>query len=111
MTIRYGFNDRQADAVNINPQAADLYTVDPDTGTDYRFTLETLPAFWKPYIKQIVSADNIDEEKMNQAYDTYLLALTRIFINWHHVGAVFKDSNWPPAQWLNNHTKAYVFEE
>ena len=111
MTIRYGFDDRQADAVNINPQAKDLYTVDPELGTDYRFTLDTLPEFWKPYIKEVVIAANLDKEKMDQAYDTYLLSLTRIFINWHHVGAVFDDSNWPPASWINNYTRAYVFEE
>jgi hypothetical protein len=111
MTIRYGFNDRQDDAVNINPMAKDLYEIDPINGTDYRFTVDTLPAFWKSHIKQIVVADSIDERLMNQAYDTYLLSLSRIFINWHHVGAVFDDSNWPPATWINNHTKAYVFEE
>ena len=111
MTIRYGFNDRQADAVNVNPAAKDLYTMNSETGADYRFTLDTLPAFWKPYTKQIVIADDIDTIKMNQTYDTYLLSLTRLYVNWRHIGAEFDESNWPPATWINNHTKAYVFEE
>ena len=111
MTIRYGHNDRQSDAVNINPMAEQLYTVDHEKGADYRYTLDELPLFWKPYIKQTDISPDIDQSKMNQAYDTHLLQMTRVNVNWFHVGARFNESNYPPASWINNHTKEYLFYE
>jgi len=111
MTIVYGFNQRQEYCVNINPLAEKLYTVDSHNGTDYKIVQSEFPVFWKPYIKEILIADNIDQAELNKAYDTYLLEMTRIYINWYHVGQVFDGSNWPPATWLNNHTKAYLFTD
>lgn len=111
MTIKYGFDTRNEGCVNVNPAADNFYTVDPDKGTDYKYTLDTLPNFWRDHIKEIVRADNIDEHKMNTAYDIHLLQMTRININWWHVGAVFDESNWPPANWINNHTKESLFYE
>lgn len=111
MTIRYGFNDRDEGCVNINPQSKDLYTVDPANGTDYKYTLDTLPIFWRDHISQIINANNIDESAMNTAYDINLLQMTRIHINWWHIPVVFNDSNWPPANWINNHTKDSLFYE
>lgn len=111
MTIRYGFDDRNEGCVNINPAAKDFYTVDPVNGTDYKYTLDTLPLFWRRHIKEIISADDIDAHKMNLAYDVHLLQMTRININWWHVGATFNETNWPPAKWINNHTKDSLFYE
>ena len=108
MTIRYGFDDYQEGAVNINPAAEKLHTEDP-AGTDYKLVLDELPLFWKPYIREIVQAPGLDEDKMNQAYDLHLLEKTRVRINWHHVGALFDESNWPDPKCINNHTKEYVF--
>lgn len=109
MKIRYGFFDREENAVNINPCAENLYTVDPTNGTDYKFIESEIPAFWQSHISGIVR--NIESNDYLDAYDKFLLEMSRIYINWHHVGKVFNDSNWPPATWLNNHTKKYLFTE
>lgn len=111
MTVRYGFNERNDGCVNINPRAENLYTVDPVKGTDCKYTLDTLPNFWQDYIKEIVIADDVDDIEMKKAHDINLLQMTRININWWHVGATFNDTNWPPAKWINNHTKECLFYE
>ena len=110
MTIRYGFDDYQEGAVNVNP-TKNLRTADETSGVDYKLVLDELPAFWKNHTKQIISADNLDERELNKAYDLHLLEKTRTRVNWHHVGALFDDSNWPNAKCINNHTKEYLFYE
>ena len=109
MYIRYGFDDYQEGTVNINPLKS-LHTVD-NNGTDYQYLLDTLPAFWKDHIKNTESANNINEAEMRKAYDIHLLNMTRINISWWHVGAEFNETNWPPAKWVNNHTKESLFYE
>ena len=111
MVIKYGYDTRNHDAVNINPYSVDLYTVNSDSGMDYKFIESELPMFWKSYIKQIDRNPELTEAQAAEGYDTYLLDMTRIYINWYHVGQVFNDSNWPPASWLNNHTKKYMFTD
>lgn len=74
IVIRYGFNDRDDTCVNINP-LLDLYSVDIN-GTDYKWTLDDIPAFWKPYIKKIIINDNIDENAFALARDKLILTLT-----------------------------------
>jgi len=102
VTIRYGFQDRDADCVNINPLAATLYAVDPINGADYRFTLDDIPAFWKPYIKQIIVAPNIDEQAMITARDRHYVNATRGHFNNGWLGN-FGDGDFPSMEWLNNH--------
>jgi hypothetical protein len=108
--IHYGFTTRKNNYVNVNPCVDNLYTTDPENGTDYKYVLDELPAFWKSYISEIVQAD-VDTVAMRQAYDTHLLNMTRVEINWPHMGLKFDQSNWPPANWINNHTKEYLFYE
>ena len=72
--IRYGFNDRDPNCVNINPLSANLYTVDKN-GADYKFALEDIPAFWKPYIKEIEIADNLDKFQLTIARNRHYLNL------------------------------------
>lgn len=111
MTIRYGFSDRNNNCLNVNPATIDLHTVNQESGTDYKFVLSEFPAFWQRYTKELVQNPNIKSEDLDAAYDTYLLDLTRIYINWYHVGQIFNETNWPPATWLNNHTKKYLFTD
>jgi hypothetical protein len=88
VTVRYGFDDYVEGAVNINPTKP-LRTADAK-GFDYNFMLEDIPAFWKPYIKDIVIADNIDQEKMRQARNQNYLAMAHI--NFTSAYGVFNDS-------------------
>ena len=111
MTVRYGFNDRKDDCLNVNPLAENLYTVDSVNGSEYKFVKSEFPAFWKNHTSNQIENPNVNEDELNTAYDHYLLDLTRIYINWYHVGQVFNEQNWPPASWLNNHTKKYLFTD
>jgi len=65
MNIRYGYEDHQSEWININPQTTDYYAYDK-RGTDYKFTLETLPLFWKDKVAQIDKSGYIDEEVLIQ---------------------------------------------
>lgn len=108
MTIRYGFNERQNDAVNINPMVEALYCADPK-GTDYKFALDEIPAFWGPFTKETIVNPDADMREMNKAYDIHLLNVSRIYFSWPHFNIVFDQNNWPDPTLLNKHTKVYSF--
>ena len=103
MTIKYGFDVRDNNAVNINPLANALYSADPVNGTDYKFTLDDLPAFWRPHIRQCIKAPYIDNDAMRVARDQHFYDMTKVDIDWHHVGVKFDQSNLSPAKWIQNH--------
>jgi hypothetical protein len=63
--IRYGYDDYKEGWTNINPKNNHYYAYDK-SGTDYKFTLEELPLFWKDKISIIDSNPLIDEEEMIQ---------------------------------------------
>ena len=63
--IRYGYDDYKEEWTNINPKNNHYYAYDK-SGTDYKFTLEELPLFWKDKISIIDSNPLIDEEEMVQ---------------------------------------------
>jgi hypothetical protein len=111
MTIKYGFVERDPSSVNINSTIEQFYTVDQTGGTDYKYVQSEFPIFWKQFTKELLVAPDLNETEMNQAYDIHLLDMTRIYINWFHVGQTFNDTNWPPASWINNHTKSYLFTD
>lgn len=100
MVIRYGFKDRDNNCVNINPLADNLYTVDPINGADYKFTLDDIPAFWRPRIKDIIVADNIDHAAMAKARDEFYINMSKIKIDWSHIGLMLDETNEPPIDWL-----------
>lgn len=102
MTIKYGFAERDPDCVNINPLAEHLYAADVN-GTDYKFTLYDIPKFWHPYIKKVIVADNADHQAMTEARDKHYIDLTKIEINWPHMGVTFNSSNEPPLDWIQPH--------
>ena len=72
MIIRYGFPDRDNACVNINP-LSNLFIIDPINGTDFKFTLDDIPLFWKSRIKEIQIADNIDHAAMIAARNHYYM--------------------------------------
>lgn len=109
--IRYGFSDRDETAVNINPAAESLRTEDPVNGTDYKWCLGDIPAFWKPFLKETSVATDIDELSLNEARDTNLLLTSRQHFNWPHFGISFNEQNYSPASWLNPHTVSVEFAD
>jgi hypothetical protein len=102
ITIKYGFDERDPTCVNINPLTENLYAADGQ-GTDYKWCVEDIPAFWKPYIKEIITAPGIDEAAMKEARDINLLTMSRLHFEWPHFGIRFDESNYPPVAWLNPH--------
>lgn len=57
LTVRYGYNDRDNECVNINPTIANYYDVD-SSGTDYKYLLDELPLIFQQRNPTIV-ANNI----------------------------------------------------
>jgi len=108
--IKYGFDERDPTCVNINPLTENLYAADGQ-GTDYKWCLEDIPAFWKPYIKEIISAPDIDESAMKEARDINLLTMSRLHFEWPHYGIQFDESNYPPVAWLNPHMLLAEFSD
>jgi len=99
MIIRYGFDDYDANAVNINP-LRNLRTMDPN-GVDYNFAIEDIPAFWKPFIKEIQVADNIDTHVMQVARDKHYADMTNI--SFSSCYGIFNEKSAVPADWIGNH--------
>lgn len=65
--INYGFNEKNIDetVTNFNP-IVNCYFADDIKGTDYKWTLEDIPNFWKSRISKINTSNNINNEKMIQ---------------------------------------------
>lgn len=101
--IRYGFTDIDRNYININPLADVEKVIDPINGVDYRFTLQDIPAFWRPFVSEIIVADNIDHEAMARARDRLMLESTRAEFDFTYLGWFGKEQ-YPPANWINNHT-------
>lgn len=76
MTIRYGFDLYNYKSVNLNPKS-NLFTVDKVRGADYKFCLEDIPIFWKPYIKDIITNDAADINELKICRNRHMLQLAR----------------------------------
>lgn len=65
--INYGFDDRHVDntVTNLNP-TINSYFADDIKGTDYKWTLEDIPNFWKSRISNIIDNKNVNREMMIQ---------------------------------------------
>jgi hypothetical protein len=98
--IRYGFTDIDPSAVNINPTLS-YKTVNIVNGVDYKFTLDDLPLFWKPYIDAIEIAPNIDHKIMRKARNSHLTDLMNVSLN-SYIGT-FNNNNIAPQHWINKH--------
>lgn len=110
-TIRYGFDDIDPTCVNINPSIFTQKVEDPINGIDYRCTLEDIPLFWKPFIKEIIIKDNIDHEKMLEFRDYHMLNSTRSKFNFTYLGWFTEnDRDLPPIEWFKNHFLSKEFK-
>jgi len=110
MTIKYGNDQREEGAVNVNPQMESFFAED-GAGADYKFSLEDIPAFWQGHIKEVQTNPDCDQDQLMEARDAQLLKMSRIYANWHHVGVVFDDSNQPRVDRVNCWTKAVDFTD
>jgi hypothetical protein len=65
--IDYGFNERNVDetVTNLNP-TINSYFAENIKGTDYKWTMEDIPDFWKSRISKTNTSDNINDEIMIQ---------------------------------------------
>lgn len=95
--IRYGFDDIDPTATNINPLFKDLRSVDPINGIDYKFTLEDIPVFWKPFIKEINVAPNFNHRQLSNARNQHYLDSISIDFNQ------YDSSTRTPHQWISRH--------
>lgn len=73
--IRYGYDDRREDCVNINPLTHNYRIRDPN-GTDYKWLLEDIPLFWKSRITDIDVNNKYSAEELlvarNQSVRDYM---------------------------------------
>lgn len=105
MTLKYGFDQRDEDAVNIMPAARTLRATDPAAGADFNLLLEDIPAFWHNHVQQIINAGDLDTVALEQARDQHLMDLTRIEVNWWHIGKIFGSHNTPPSEWFSHYLR------
>lgn len=63
MRIRYGFDDYDLEAVNINPANPNFYAHDR-TGTDWRITLAELPWAWRNRVESVEVCFEVDPQQL-----------------------------------------------
>ena len=80
MTVRYGFNERDEESVNVNPCSPTLYGVDRSCA-DYKLALDELPLFWKPKIKEIVVNPAADQAALTNSRNENITARTRVVVH------------------------------
>jgi len=100
ITIRYGFADRDPEAVNINPLSKNRMQ-DPINGADYNFLLSDMPAFWRPYIRDIVINQNLDQSAAVAARNKLYLGMTQIDFNSCY--GSYTSTSPVPDYWVQNH--------
>lgn len=91
IVIRYGFADRDPHCVNINPLSENLFVTDKN-GADYKFTLDDIPAFWKPFIKHIEISTDVNHTIMANARDRHYIKM-----GFSHPTLEI------PSAWVRNH--------
>ena len=80
-------------------------------GTDYKFSLEDMPAFWQGHVKEVQINPDADSEQLMEARDAQLLKMLRVHADWHHVGVAFDENNYPTVDRVNCWTKAVDFTD
>lgn len=75
--IKYGFDQRDNEYVNVNPLATS-FLIDTPLGHDYVLGLDELPLFWKKYTAEVIINDNLDPEAVRQARNNGIINRTNI---------------------------------
>jgi hypothetical protein len=90
--IRYGYDDIDPTAINVNPNIVNFRAHDTQYGVDHRFALADIPEFWGPFIEKISINPDLDAMISEKNRDQYFLDLLNHFGN-----------NVRPASWISNH--------
>lgn len=99
INIRYGFEDRRDDYINLNPKSKNLYSVDKD-GADYRWCIEDIPLFWKNKINEYEINENIDLNELKTYRNAYYYESTRIPMNAYYMTF---ENRFAPLKWFEKH--------
>ena len=102
MRVRIGYEDRDESATNLYSAAQFLHAAQPQ-GTDYRWTIEDLPLFWKDRIADVDV--NLDQHinALHQARDAAFIATTRVPM--HCYSTDFDHTGAAPTEWFSNHLR------
>lgn len=92
--INYGYTEQDPNCVNINPLINNLKYNDPK-GVDYKWVLDDLPEFWRPYIKEINISNDLDHDQAKLARNFYMYQL----MTADHYGMKVD----LPPEWVINH--------
>lgn len=98
--IKYGYDDRDNSMTNINPCANNLYSID-ENGTDYRWTLEEIPLFWKDKIKLMDVNSSILPEDIKRCKNYWISSCETIELS--AFGIYMKGTNNKRSSWFRNH--------
>lgn len=94
--IKYGFEERDNDYTNFNPNSEYLYAYS-DIGTDYRWCLEDIPLFWRDKISKI-EVGPISEVELKKNRNKYFIQSMK-----NNIGGCFGynvGSIQPPDEWF-----------
>jgi hypothetical protein len=94
--IKYGYDERYENYVNINPKSTNLYSIDRN-GTDYKWLISDIPLFWKNKITDldINSSSNDDEMKMYRNFNNLNMAKSCNYSYLIHFHTK------PPIEWFD----------
>jgi hypothetical protein len=96
LKIKYGYKERYDNYININPMAEYLFSVDIN-GSDYRWSLNDIPLFWKDKIKDIDININIDKEKMKEFRNYNYLLSSKLCKTSYGINFTSE----PPIEWFH----------
>jgi hypothetical protein len=99
MKVRIGYPERREGWTNLYAATERLYSINP-YGAEYRWCVEDIPLFWKPYINEFDINIDQDIHALKQARDAAFLSMTKIPMKAH--GHVF-NHECHPKEWFTKH--------
>ena len=98
--IRIGYPNREAGWTNLNPAAEYLYAANIE-GTDYRWTLDDIPVFWKNRISEIKINTDVNLDSLTLARDKAFISTTQMLMYTKYLAEPVP----PPIHYYDNHLK------
>jgi len=100
MHVRFGFDDIDRSAVNVNPCTERFKSVDWESGVEFKCMLEDLPVFWQPFIKEISVNPEADRVAMIVARNEQYTKMMNCSLGSYQ--GDFNESNLSPQSWIQN---------